>query len=53
MYQCEHKHISSYTQPVHKQPAPNTYPFKRQSHKVVKHTQTIRREFADELFGCV
>ena len=27
-------------------------PFKRQSHKLVKHTQTIRRQFADELFKC-
>ena len=26
------------------------YPFKRQSHKMIKHTQTIRRQFADELF---
>ena len=29
------------------------YPFKHQSHKMVKHTQTIRRQFADELFECV
>ena len=28
-------------------------PFKRQPHKMVKHTQTIRRQFADELFECV
>ena len=28
-------------------------PFKRQSNKMVKHTQTIRRQFADELFECV
>ena len=28
-------------------------PFKRQSHKMVKHTQTIRRQFTDELFECV
>ena len=28
-------------------------PFKRQSHKMVKHTQTIRRKFADELFEFV
>ena len=27
------------------------YPFKRQSHKMVKHTQTIRRQFADELLS--
>ena len=27
--------------------------FKRQSHKMVKHTQTIRRQFTDELFECV
>ena len=27
--------------------------FKHQSHKMVKHTQTIRRQFADELFVCV
>ena len=27
--------------------------FKRQSHKMFKHTQTIRRQFADELFECV
>ena len=25
----------------------------RQFHKMVKHTQTIRRETADELFECV
>ena len=30
-----------------------SYPFKRQSHKMVKHTQTIRRQIADELFECV
>ena len=29
------------------------YPFMRQSHKMVKQTQTIRRQFADELFECV
>ena len=28
-------------------------PFKHQFHKMVKHTQTIRRQFADELFECV
>ena len=28
-------------------------PFKRQTHKMVKDTQTIRRQFADELFECV
>ena len=28
-------------------------PFKHQSHKMVKHTQTIRRQSADELFECV
>ena len=28
-------------------------PFKRQSHKMVKHTRTIRQQFADELFECV
>ena len=28
-------------------------PFKRQSHKMVKHTETIRRQFADELFESV
>ena len=27
--------------------------FKRQSHKMIKHTQTIRREIADEVFECV
>ena len=27
--------------------------FKRQSHKIVKHTETIRRQIADELFECV
>ena len=26
---------------------------KRQPHKIVKHTQTIRQQKADELFGCV
>ena len=30
-----------------------SYPFKRQSHKMAKHTQTIRRKIADELFECV
>ena len=30
-----------------------TEPFKRQSHKLVKHTQTILRHFPDELFECV
>ena len=25
-------------------------PFKRQYHKMIKHTQTIRPQFADELF---
>ena len=31
------------------------YPFKRQSHKMVKHTQTTRtrRQSADKLFECV
>ena len=29
------------------------YPFKHQYHKMVKHTQTIRRQFADEFFDCV
>ena len=28
-------------------------PFKRQFHKMVKHTQTISRQIADELFECV
>ena len=33
----------------------NTFfqPFKRKPHKMVKHTQTIRRQFADELFQCL
>ena len=31
----------------------STLPFKRQFHKMVKHTQTIRRQIADELFECV
>ena len=31
----------------------NLLTFKRQSHKMVKHTQAIRRENADELFECV
>ena len=30
-----------------------TYPFKRQSHKMVKPTQTIRRQNAGKLFECV
>ena len=29
------------------------YPFNRQLHKMVRHTQTIRRQFGDELFECV
>ena len=28
-------------------------PFKRQPHKMVKHTQAIRWQFADDLFECV
>ena len=28
-------------------------PFKRQYHRMVKHTQTIRWRIADELFECV
>ena len=28
-------------------------PFKRQNHKIVKHTQTICREITDKLFECV
>ena len=28
-------------------------PFQHQPHKVVKHTQTIRRQIANELFECV
>ena len=28
-------------------------PFKCQYHKIVKHTQTIRRQIANELFKCV
>ena len=27
-------------------------PFKHQSHKMVKHNQTIRRQIVDELFEC-
>ena len=30
-----------------------TEPFKHQSEKMVKHSQTIRRQSADELFECV
>ena len=29
------------------------YPFKRQFHKMVKYTQTNRRQIAEELFECV
>ena len=28
----------------------NLNPFKHQFHKIIKHTQTIRRQIADELF---
>ena len=28
-------------------------PFKCQPYKMVKHTQTIRRQIADEMFECV
>ena len=38
---------------LHCNPIVDVYLFKRQSHKMVKHTQTIRRQFADELFECV
>ena len=31
----------------------HSYPFKRQPHKMVKHTQTIRRLTGDEMFECV
>ena len=30
-----------------------SWPFKRQTHKMVKHTQTIRLQFADKLFEYV
>ena len=29
------------------------YPFKCQPHKIVKHIQKIRQQFADKLFECV
>ena len=29
------------------------YPFNRQIHKMVKNTQTNRRQIADDLFECV
>ena len=32
---------------------PEILPIKRQPYKMVKRTQTIRRQFADELFECV
>ena len=32
---------------------PDLNPFKRQPHKMVKHTQTIRQQIADKLFECV
>ena len=31
----------------------NSETFWRQFHKMVKHTQTIRRQFTEELFECV
>ena len=31
----------------------SVYTFKRQALKMVKHTQAIRHQFADELFECV
>ena len=31
----------------------DTKPFKRQCLKMVKHTQTIRRQFGEELFECL
>ena len=31
----------------------SVYTFKRQALKMVKHSQTIRHQFADELFECV
>ena len=31
----------------------SVYTFKRQALKMVKHSQTIRHQFADELFDCV
>ena len=33
--------------------AVNPFTLKRQFHKMDKHTQTIRRQIADELFECV
>ena len=30
-----------------------SWPFNRQSHKMVKHTQTIRQQFVDKLFECL
>ena len=34
-------------------PIISSYPFNCQSHKMVKYTQTIHRQIADELFECV
>ena len=31
----------------------SSQPFKHQHHKIVIHTETIRRQFADESFECV
>ena len=31
----------------------NSKSFKHQSHKMAKRIQTVRRQFADELFECV
>ena len=42
-----------YAKPCAKQDKYYYYPFKRQYHKMVKRTQTIRRQITDELFECV
>ena len=41
---------SMYVAHLHNLIKPYCYPFKRQFHKMVKLTQTIRRQFADKLF---
>ena len=47
------KQLTDVTLICNQQAAIGAYPFNRKSHKMVKHTQTIRWQFGDELFEYV
>ena len=45
--------VNSLNVEPHSEPGQTFNPLRVQPHKMVKHTQTIRRQFADRLFECV